>query len=74
MSPGPFPGPGQDGEEPPPGVPARDGTADDFDMDAAMARFLAGIETGREQIPEPWIGLQPVGSEMLAAADHVAEA
>jgi hypothetical protein len=54
MSPVQFPGPGQDGEEPLPGAPARDGTEDDFDMDAAMARFLADIEAGREQIPEPW--------------------
>jgi Domain of unknown function (DUF222) len=47
-----FPGPGQDGEQPPPGVPARD--EDDFDMDAEMTRFLADIEAGRERIPEPW--------------------
>jgi hypothetical protein len=33
-----------------------------------------GSAAGREQIPEPGIGLQPVGSEMLAAADYVAEA
>jgi Domain of unknown function (DUF222) len=45
-----FPGSGQDGEQPPPGVPARDG--DDFDMDAAMAQFLADVEAGREVIPE----------------------
>ena len=48
-----FPGPGQDGgEEPPlPGIPARD---DDRDSDAEMARYLADIEAGREQVPEPW--------------------
>jgi Domain of unknown function (DUF222) len=46
-----FPGPGQDGEQPPPGGPARD--EDDFDMDAEMARFLADVEAGREVIPEP---------------------
>ncbi len=56
-----FPGPGQqDGPEPPlPGGPARDErpadrgdwTADD---DAEMARFLADIKAGREQVPEPW--------------------
>jgi Domain of unknown function (DUF222) len=49
-----FPGPGQDGEQPLPGVPTRD--EDDFDLDAAMARFLADIEVGQEQIPEPGEG------------------
>ncbi|HMD95489.1 MAG TPA: hypothetical protein VKG80_22885, partial [Trebonia sp.] len=56
-----FPGSGQqDGEEPPlPGGPARDGTAGDpgdwtADDDAEMARYLADLEAGREQIPEPW--------------------
>ena len=56
-----FPGPGQhDGPEPPlPGGPARDegpGDPGDWtaDDDAEMARFLAGIEAGREQIPGPW--------------------
>ena len=53
------PGPGPDGEQPLPGVPARDEAVscdgdDDFDMDAEMARFLADIEAGREQVPEPW--------------------
>jgi hypothetical protein len=49
-----FPGPGPGGEEPPPGVPARD--EDDFDMDAEMASFLADIEAGREAIPGPGPG------------------
>jgi hypothetical protein len=54
-----FPDPGPDGEQPPPGVPAWDGTPacggdDDFDMDAEMTRFLADIEAGRERIPDPW--------------------
>ena len=55
-----FPGPGrQDGREPPLPGPARDERAADpgdwtADDDAEMARFLAGIEAGREQIPEPW--------------------
>jgi Domain of unknown function (DUF222) len=49
-----FPGSGQGGEQPPPSVPALDEAGDDFDMDAEMARFLADIEAGREQIPEPW--------------------
>ena len=45
-----FPGPGQDGEEPPLPASAGDWTADD---DAEMARYLADIEAGREQIPDP---------------------
>jgi hypothetical protein len=48
-----FPGPGQDGDQPSPAGPARDG-ADDFDMDAEMAQYLADIDAGRERIPEPW--------------------
>jgi hypothetical protein len=57
----PFPGPGQqDGEEPPlPGDPARDEAAGDPgdwgpDDDVEMARYLADLEAGREQVPEPW--------------------
>ena len=57
----PFPGPGQqDGEEPPlPSGPARDEMAADpgdwtADDDAEMARYLADLEAGREQVPEPW--------------------
>ncbi len=50
-----FPGPGQDGEEPPlPGVPARGEAGDDWDADASMARWLADIEAGREREPGPW--------------------
>jgi Domain of unknown function (DUF222) len=62
-----FPGPGQDGEQPPPGAPARD--EDDFDVDAAMARFLGDIEAGREQIPEQWEGVPACTVSLGAAAD-----
>jgi hypothetical protein len=48
-----FPGPGQDGEQPPPGEPARD-EADNFDLDAEMASYLSDIGAGREQVPDPW--------------------
>jgi hypothetical protein len=57
-----FPGPGQDGEQPPPGVPARDG--DDFDMDAPPrgavrgcqgAEDAAGLPGWRLEQPEPGI-------------------
>jgi hypothetical protein len=59
-----FPGPGPDGEAPPPGVPARDeaGAAadgagftrvpdDGWDADADMARTLAACEAGLIAIP-----------------------
>ena len=62
-----FPGPGQGGEQPPPGVPARD--EDDFDMDAEMASFLADIEAGRERIPEP--GFSPACTVSLGEAADV---
>jgi hypothetical protein len=64
-----FPGGGQGGEEPLPGVPARDGypempddyrdddpgvmPADDYDLDAEMASFAADLEAGRVWVPAP---------------------
>jgi Domain of unknown function (DUF222) len=62
-----FPGPGPDGEQPPPGVPARD--EDDFDMDAAMARFLADVEAGREVVPGPWEDVPACTVSLGEAAD-----
>jgi hypothetical protein len=32
----------------------RDGAADDWDGDASIRAFLADIDAGREEIPEPW--------------------
>jgi hypothetical protein len=57
-----FPGPGPDGEQPPPGTPARDEAAgaaagvpvDDWDGDAEMAAYIADLEAGRARIPEEW--------------------
>ena len=57
-----FPGPGQDGEQPPPGDAARDEAAgmpagvpeDDWDGDAEMASYIADLEAGRARIPEEW--------------------
>jgi hypothetical protein len=46
-----FPGPGSDGEQPPPGGPARD---DDWDGDAEMASYIADLDAGRARIPEEW--------------------
>ena len=46
-----FPGPGPDGEQPPPGGPARD---DDWDGDAEMAAYIADLDAGRARIPEEW--------------------
>jgi hypothetical protein len=46
-----FPGPGQDGEQPLPGVPAWDEAADDFDLDAEMARFLGIVTEAGGQDP-----------------------
>jgi len=46
-----FPGPGPDGEQPPPGGPARD---DDWDGDAEMAAYIADLDAGRTRIPEEW--------------------
>src|SRR6201997_3243454 len=57
-----FPGPGPDGEQPPPGDLARDEAAggpggvpgDDWDGDAALAAYIADLEAGRARIPEEW--------------------
>ena len=46
-----FPGPGPDGEQPPPVGPARD---DDWDGDAEMASYIADLDAGRARIPEEW--------------------
>ena len=62
MSEASFPGPGPDGEQPPPGGPAREETAgrpagvpeDDWDGDAEMAAYIADLEAGRARIPEEW--------------------
>ena len=51
MSQASFPGPGSDGEQPPPGGPARD---DDWDGDAEMAAYIADLDAGRARIPEEW--------------------
>ena len=51
MSEASFPGPGPDGEQPPPGGPARD---DDWDGDAEMASYIADLDAGRARIPEEW--------------------
>ena len=51
MSQASFPGPGPDGEQPPPGGPARD---DDWDGDAEMASYIADLDAGRARIPEEW--------------------
>ena len=51
MSQASFPGPGPDGEQPPPGDPARD---DDWDGDAEMAAYIADLDAGRARIPEEW--------------------
>jgi len=53
------PGDGQDGEQPPPGDPARDETPampadDDWDGDADMAAYVADLDAGRRRIPEEW--------------------
>ena len=57
-----FPGPGPDGEQPPPVGPARDEIAgtpagvpeDDWDGDAEMAAYIADLDAGRARIPEEW--------------------
>ncbi|MFY9653877.1 DUF222 domain-containing protein, partial [Trebonia sp.] len=58
MSEASFPGPGPDGEQPPPVGPARDEIAgvpaDDWDGDAEMAAYIADLEAGRARIPEEW--------------------
>ena len=62
MSEASFPGPGLDGEQPPPVGPARDEAAgmpagvpeDDWDGDAEMAAYIADLDAGRARIPEEW--------------------
>ena len=62
MSEASFPGPGPDGEQPPPVGPARDEVAgmpagvpeDDWDGDAEMAAYIADLDAGRARIPEEW--------------------
>ncbi|MFY9777118.1 MAG: hypothetical protein WAK28_21330, partial [Trebonia sp.] len=58
MSEASFPDPGPDGEQPPPGTPARAETAgvpeDDWDGDAEMAAYIADLDAGRARIPEEW--------------------
>ena len=62
MSEASFPGPGPDGEQPPPVGPARDETVgepagvpeDDWDGDAEMAAYIADLDAGRARIPEEW--------------------
>jgi hypothetical protein len=44
----PFPGPGHDGDEPVPGVPARDWAAED---DRYLDWLTAEIDAGRTQVP-----------------------
>jgi len=64
-----FPGPGPDGEEPPPGIPARD--EDDWDGDAEMAAYIADLEAGRARIPEEWEIEGPAATISLGDAADV---
>jgi hypothetical protein len=75
-----FPGPGPDGEQPPPGIPARDETAgmpagvpaeDDWDGDAEMAAYIADLEAGRARIPEEWEIEGPAATISLGDAADV---
>src|ERR1700735_5019634 len=74
-----FPGDGQDGEEPLPGLPARDeawGPAparpeDDWDPDAEMAAFWADVEAGRARVPEEWEIEGPAATISLGDAADV---
>jgi hypothetical protein len=63
-----FPGPGPDGEQPPPGDPARD---DDWDGDAEMASYIADLEAGRARIPEEWEIEGPAATISLGDAADV---
>src|SRR5580704_900905 len=63
-----FPGPGPDGEQPPPVGPARD---DDWDGDAEMASFIADLEAGRARIPEEWEVEGPAATISLGDAADV---
>src|SRR5215469_13986 len=79
VSPASFPGPGPDGEPPPPGEPARDETAglpggvpeDDWDGDAALAAYLADLAAGRARIPEEWEVEGPAATISLGDAADV---
>ena len=87
MSESSFPGPGPDGEQPPPGTPARDETAssppigardaapprsdDDWDGDAEMAAYIADLEAGRARIPEEWEVEGPAATISLGDAADV---
>ena len=79
-----FPGPGPDGEQPPPGAPARDeaagaaasaepdrpgAPADDWDGDAEMAAYIADLDAGRARIPEEWSRARPPTISLGDAAD-----
>jgi Domain of unknown function (DUF222) len=75
-----FPGPGPDGEQPPPGIPARDETAgmpagvpaeDDWDGDAEMAAYIADLDAGRARIPEEWEIEGPAATISLGDAADV---
>jgi hypothetical protein len=75
-----FPGPGPDGEQPPPGGPARDQTAglppagapaDDWDGDAEMAAYVADLDAGRARIPEEWEVQGPAATISLGDAADV---
>jgi Domain of unknown function (DUF222) len=63
-----FPGPGPDGEQPPPVDPARD---DDWDGDAEMAAYIADLEAGRARIPEEWELEGPAATFSLGDAADV---
>jgi Domain of unknown function (DUF222) len=63
-----FPGPGPDGEQPPPGVPVRD---DDWDADAEIASYFADLDAGRARIPEEWEIEGPAASISLGDAADV---
>ena len=63
-----FPGPGPDGEQPPPGGPARD---DDWDADAEMASYIADLDAGRARIPEEWEIEGPAATISLGDAADV---
>ena len=79
MSEASFPGPGPDGEQPPPGDPARDETAgmpagvpeDDWDGDAEMAAYIADLDAGRARIPEEWEIEGPAATISLGDAADV---
>jgi Domain of unknown function (DUF222) len=74
-----FPSPGPDGEQPPPGTPARDETAgmpagvpeDDWDGDAEMASYIADLDAGRARIPEEWEIEGPAATISLGDAADV---